>query len=234
VPGLTVAMPVHNEAGRYLREVLESAARYADRIVVVDDCSTDESAEVALAFGAEVHRTREPLFGNEVRLRETLWEAATATRPEWILALDADELFEAGFEAVVPGLLRQAAYGWFAFRLYDLWDDRRHYRDDALWTAHTRWWPMLVRYREGFPYRFRQQAHHCGRLPENALQGQGAACTAKLLHLGWLRPDDRRRKYERYMRLDPGGRWGSLAQYESILDPQPRLSALEVSPCPAS
>ena len=225
--GLTVAMPVRNEASRYLREVLTSVAAYADRIVVLDDQSTDDSPAVARSLGAEVYHTPESLFHDEWRLRTQLWELAGAGQPEWILSLDADEIFEPQVVRVMPFLLGHPELNWFGFPLYDLWNDRQHYRDDPLWTAHHLIWPLLVRYRPGFPYHFRRRAHHCGRLPENALVDPGAASPLKLLHLGWLDPADRQAKYDRYRRLDPEGKWGSLAQYESILDSAPQLSSLE-------
>lgn len=45
----------------------------------------------------------------------------------------------------------------------------------------------------------------------------------RLKHYGWSNPHDRLVKYDRYMRLDPDGRYGWKEQYESILDVQPRL-----------
>lgn len=221
---LTVAMPVHNEARRYLAEVLATAKAYATEIVVLDDCSTDDSAAVCRRFGARVHRSREPLFANEVRLRTMLWDLAVATRPDWVVMLDADEILGADFAAQAPALMAQEGVDWLAVRLYDLWNDRHHYRDDALWNAHKRWWPIAVRYRPGRWYRFPDRAHHCSRLPVGVMDGPGANCDARLLHLGWVTEADRRRKYERYMRLDPEGRWGGgLAQYESILDAHPHV-----------
>jgi hypothetical protein len=42
--------------------------------------------------------------------------------------------------------------------------------------------------------------------------------------LGWAGSEaDRRAKYERYKQIDPIGKWGNLAHYESILDPKPHL-----------
>jgi hypothetical protein len=46
-------------------------------------------------------------------------------------------------------------------------------------------------------------------------------------HWGWSRPEDRKAKYERYMKADPEGKNGSLAQYRSILDPKPALRRFE-------
>jgi len=42
-------------------------------------------------------------------------------------------------------------------------------------------------------------------------------------HLGWASPADRLKKYQRYMELDPEGKFGIIEQYKSILDPHPNL-----------
>jgi hypothetical protein len=230
---VTVAMPVHNEAGRYLTEALLGCLCYADQVVLLDDHSTDGGADEAarLSPRVSVHRAPEGVsFDNEVRLRRHLWALAAGTRPDWIVALDADEVMEPGGAEHFRGLLEQmhaAGYGSVAFRLFDLWDDRRHYRDDALWNAHKRAWTLAVRYLPDFPYQWREQAHHCGRLPRNAAQGPAAFCSIRIQHLGWLHPADRARKAERYRKLDPLGAWGSAAQYASILDPAPNLAEWE-------
>ncbi|MBN9179680.1 MAG: glycosyltransferase family 2 protein [Microbacterium sp.] len=67
-PRVTVVIPCRNDA-EFLRPCLQALAaqiRPADRIVVVDNGSTDESASVARAFGAEV--VREEVVG--------IWPAA--------------------------------------------------------------------------------------------------------------------------------------------------------------
>lgn len=45
-PKVTVSMCLRNEADRYLRQVLEHAARWADAFVIIDDASDDGTAEL--------------------------------------------------------------------------------------------------------------------------------------------------------------------------------------------
>ena len=49
----------------------------------------------------------------------------------------------------------------------------------------------------------------------------------RLKHYGWSRLEDRIEKYNRYMTLDPNGRYGILNQYNSILDHNPNLKKWE-------
>ena len=51
----------------------------------------------------------------------------------------------------------------------------------------------------------------------------GTCLHFRLKHFGWANPYLRSSKYLRYKTLDPLGKWGSMPQYESILDPNPIL-----------
>lgn len=223
---ITLAMLVRNEAGRYLERVLRHAARYIDRAVILDDASEDSTPEVCRRVLEGIPLTlvsnREPSFHNEVTLRRQLWELAVSTRPDWILILDADEIFE---ERAVGELRRLAAdpeVEVYYFRLFDMWDEE-HYREDAWWRAHHFYRPFMVRYVPGFPYRWLETPQHCGRFPCNITELKGATSSLRIKHLGWMKPEDRLAKYYRYKKLDPQARYGVREQYLSILDPKPRL-----------
>jgi glycosyltransferase involved in cell wall biosynthesis len=223
------AMLVRNEAGRYLERVLEQMRLICDKLIVLDDCSTDDTPEICRAYGAEVFYSDRSYWGtNELRQRKFLWELATheAKDGDWILCLDADEIIPS-INLLLEKIKQAEQLGCdgLGFNLYDMWDEN-HYRDDALWNAHTRDWVMCVRYDPKKDYRWRQTKLHCGRFPVNACNKVGSTGLA-IQHWGWSRPEDRKAKYLRYMRADPEGKNGSLLQYASILDKEPHLVRFE-------
>lgn len=223
---ITLAMLVRNEADRYLPAVLRHAAQYVDQAVILDDASTDNTVEVCRqalqGIPAFIHVGDTPGFANEVNLRRRLWELAIAHEAEWILCLDADEMFEDRAVTMIKELVQRADVDVWGFRLFDFWD-KEHYRADRLWNAHQRYIPFLVRYQPHFPYQWRESPLHCGRFPENITLLPALACDLRLKHFGWATEADRRQKYERYMEADPDGKYGVLDQYRSILDPAPNL-----------
>lgn len=223
---LTLAMLVKNEADRYLREVLEHASKYIDRAVILDDGSTDNTVEVCKEVLKGIPLTivsnEVSQFSNEIILRKQLWDMTVATNPNWILCLDADEIFENRAEFEMKNLINQPYYDFYAFRLYDFWS-KDYYREDEYWCAHKYYRSFLVRYQHNFKYVWNETPIHCGRLPINIYNLPGAISNLRLKHYGWSNEEERIGKYDRYMRHDPEGKFGISEQYESILDETPNL-----------
>jgi glycosyltransferase involved in cell wall biosynthesis len=227
-PKISLVMLTHNEAGRYLRPMLSACLPHIDSAVVLDDASTDDTVPVLKEMlGGIPHHisvNKANMFGQEGLLRAKLWLLAIACDADWMLLLDADEVLEDG--AQLRALVQNPDVDLYSFRLYDMWS-ATHYRSDALWSAHTRYFPRLLRYQPLFPYRLSMRPQHCGTIPYNAFELPNAIAPPRIRHMGWSNPDDRRRKYERYMQLDPQGQFGSMAQYQSILDEAPNLLPFE-------
>lgn len=226
--GITLGMLVRNEADRYLREVLNQAASYISHAVILDDASEDDSVGICKSILRDkgipltIVSNTEAGFHNEILLRKQLWEMLVSTHPTWILCLDADEIFEESAPSVLKTLTARTDVNYFAFRLYDMWSST-HYREDSNWMAHHHYRPFLHRYNPNFNYLWKETPQHCGRFPANILDLQGELSSLRIKHLGWMNPKERLFKYFRYQRLDPNADYGSASQYESILDPNPKL-----------
>ncbi|WML35489.1 glycosyltransferase [Clostridium sp. OS1-26] len=223
---LTLCMLVKNEADRYLENVLKYAAQYIDRAVILDDGSTDNTVEVCKRILKDIPLTivsnKVSGFNNEVNLRKQLWDMAVKTNPDWILCLDADEIFEDKVKYEITNLINQPYYDYYDFRLYDFWD-KEHYREDKYWCAHKYYRSFLVRYQPNFIYVWNETPVHCGRLPLNIYNLPGAISNLRIKHYGWCNEKERIEKYDRYMSHDPEGRYGVVEQYDSILDEIPNL-----------
>jgi len=86
-PKVVVAIPAYNEE-RAIGGVVILAQRYADRVIVVDDGSTDLTAEIADRLGARVVRHPQNLgYGAAIR---TCLEAGYKEGAEVVVTLDAD------------------------------------------------------------------------------------------------------------------------------------------------
>ncbi len=88
---LAVIILTHNEE-RHIEACIRSAS-FADEILVIDDDSTDRTAELARSAGARV--ISHPLAGDFAGQRNF---ALTQTAADWVLYVDADERVNAGAE----------------------------------------------------------------------------------------------------------------------------------------
>jgi len=222
---ITLSMIIKNEADRYLKQVLSHHRTYIDAAVIIDDGSEDHSVEICkeLLQGIPtiIIRNESSKFSNEIDLRRQQWDETVATDPDWIINLDADEVFEIKFSSEIHYLINQQQSDVIGFRLYDFWD-LQNYREDQYWRAHQTFRPFLLKYKSTYDYKWNEFAQHCGRFPMNIVEGMQLS-PLRLKHLGWANPEDRMTKYQRYQQLDPDARYGWKEQYESILDPSPHL-----------
>ena len=84
---IIAAMPAHNEEGTIAKVVL-GAKKHVDKVVVVDDGSTDSTAELADALGAMVVRHKENRgYGAALR---TCFETAKELNADIMVTLDSD------------------------------------------------------------------------------------------------------------------------------------------------
>ena len=221
MPPLVTGLLVKNEADRYLRRVLERCAQFSDRILVLDDRSTDGTGALAKGLGCEV-RTRsvleDPAWGKEAPARKELWDwgAEVCGADGWLLICDADMLLE--------GDPRPYTETWdlntWSFILYDLWDSESTYRQDGYWQAHRVPRPWLFRpglvplgWRPEWPAR----GIHCGHCPQNWTALTGYAESLRYLHLAYVKPEDRVRKSRAYMERSAQLTPFERAHAESIL-----------------
>ena len=86
-PKIIVAIPAYNEE-QFIGDIVTRAKKYADKLIVVDDGSTDATSEVAKAAGAEVirHKTKQGAGA----ATKTAFEAAKRSHADILVTLDGD------------------------------------------------------------------------------------------------------------------------------------------------
>lgn len=222
---ITLSIVIRNEADRYLRRVLTQAKKYVSNVLIIDDASTDSSValceEILVGIPYKIIRNQVSSFSNEVELRSQQWEETIRMQPDWIMILDADELFEEKAIEELPKLAKDPSKDSYFFRLYDMWSET-HYRSDDHWCAHFTYRPFMIRYDSTAQIRWNQKPQHCGRFPLLQLKHPGYS-PLRIQHLGWSSLHDRKEKAKRYKQMDPEGKYGSISQYVSILDSNPSL-----------
>lgn len=109
---VSAVIPCYN-AGRFLAQTIESVlaqTRPVNEVVLVDDCSTDDSAAVAQRYPIRYVRT--PVNSGNAVARNTCLREAQSDLVAW---LDADDYWEPDHVATVAGLLERFPEAGAAF-----------------------------------------------------------------------------------------------------------------------
>ncbi len=226
---LTASVIVRNELGRYLAPCVAHLLEFCDEVRILDNCSDDgwrdvihDPRVVSLRFPEESMQDRS-LFVEHAVARQRLLDFALEGSPDWLLAIDADELITEG------SVLRAACERNDADALHvcmqEVWnahDDRLDIRQDGGWVEHDiamLWRPDRVR----GPLKIVDRGPATGRTPDAVGYGRvGHSCSA-VLHMGWSNKAERQARYDRYVTAD-GGRFHSGRHLESIMWPDERVT----------
>lgn len=210
-------MIARNEAERHIEIACNSivsvcqafeAAGHKATFRFVDDASTDATlAMVQKAYGKitlEYWSYNEPKFwlheGN-ARQEAYNWVTQDSTEDDWILSLDADETINK--PELLPGIVEAAIAndaGWVGLPLYEFWTPTQ-YRTDGFWFGTItsrlyRWQPNGT---------FRPVHMACGSEPNYVMATRGLRQDdVHLLHWGYVRKEDRARKYKAYTEREGG------------------------------
>jgi glycosyltransferase involved in cell wall biosynthesis len=130
-PELSAIVITRNEEAN-IADCLASLA-FAGEVIVVDNASTDRTADIARAAGAQVHHAPDwPGFGAQKNRA-----LALATRP-WVLSIDADERVPPQLRDEILAVVQAARAG------ADAWDMPRKSSYCGRYMAHSGWYPDRV------------------------------------------------------------------------------------------
>ncbi|ACX52248.1 glycosyl transferase family 2 [Ammonifex degensii KC4] len=203
---------VKNEA-TWLKAVLDAAGRVCDALVVLDDGSTDATPEICRRHPkvAEYLYQEESVL-DEARDKNRLLKMALQLEPDWILALDGDEVLEDAAPEIIRREIAlidpvEPQFVAFALQILYFWDDPLTFRCEPslygdFWQVRlfTTWGQDVTR------LTFLPTSHggnlHCGSVPAN-LTGRARFIDVKVKHYGYLSAETRQRKKEWYATRDP-------------------------------
>jgi glycosyltransferase involved in cell wall biosynthesis len=221
---LIAQMIGRNESKRFLVDVLERLSSQVDKIIFTDDCSDDETPEIASKY-AEVFQTPERLFNvHEGKLRAFAWGNLEkyARVGDWIIAIDCDEKLFHVNEQPIGDVLSQSPNDVVNVRFYHMWN-KHQYRVDKLWAPNNS--SRIFRFIPNGGFANRELA--CGSEPTYVVdwirkKNWWLNSGLMMQHLGYINDQDKLDKHSRYSEID-GGKFHNINHINSIIDQDPVL-----------
>lgn len=193
---------VRNEA-RWIEKCVSSILPLCDLVIVMDDHSDDDTLYRCQSM-SKVNAFESQFYGlNEARDKNHLLSIAEAQKPDWIIAIDGDEMLDPRcLETLNNEIQFTSTSPCLSLRIRYLWDRDDQVRTDGVYGDFHResvFRPNASRfYGDGSGANF-----HCGNVPAAIRQKRTVMSNVSLLHLGYLHREDRIRKYHFYNQNDP-------------------------------
>jgi glycosyltransferase involved in cell wall biosynthesis len=197
-------LPARDEAAN-IAGYLESAGRFADAVVALDDGSWDDTRELLEAsplVRVLIANPRRPTYAgwDDSANRNRLLAAAADLGPDWIVSLDADERLDADDARALRGFLRAealpgCAYGFQHFRTWG-----------SSCESDFSWIYRAFAFEPG--QRFTSRRLHFEPVPVEIAPDAWMHTTIRVRHLAASTPELVRERLGKYREADPAGEYG--------------------------
>jgi hypothetical protein len=203
---------------KYLEKMLGEFQRLCDDAIIATNNADNETIELIETYGFSHYEDNREWGKTQPLIKTDLLKKAGELNPDWIIALDADEVFAPEFtreEAERLANLNEIAY---YFMIVNLYNDEEHFAHS---TGIQRFWNVrFYKYMPEFGLQFQKKALHCGLGPPITYM-YGWHAPYYVAHYGLMLKEDRIRKYNRYMQYDPNRKYKSNNYYDELIKDLP-------------
>ena len=208
-PKIVGVYKVKNES-RFIEQSLKSVIDICSDIVVLDNNSSDDTVEICSGFDkVDIIEEKRDLPYDEVREKNIILEKARKLDPDFILAVDGDEIFMPHASEILFEELStiHPDSDVLEFQFLTLWDDVNTIRTDGIFGYY--WQKRLLRMKnQPYSLLFVENDNpgniHCGSIPPSSVGFDNQAkSSVKIFHLASLDDEVRQRKYGFYTKTDP-------------------------------
>lgn len=192
-------------------ECMTKLSTLADEIIVLDNGSTDGTLDAYKKY-QKITRVLHAEGFDEGRDKILLLEEAKKTKADWILWIDADEIFEKHFTREVVEGYMHSNYNRINFRMCNFWLSKTRCIYDgeyylyALHPQRSMWKNMPSAY-------FKNQKIHNGNIM--GVSGSEFLSPYRLKHLGYADKAKIEEKIQTYLSVDPN----STRDYKNGINP---------------
>lgn len=203
------------EAERYLENSLKEFKRLCDDAIIATNNADEKTIKLIKKYKYLHYEDNREWGKFQYDIKTKLLVRAETLKPDWILALDSDEVFAPEFNRAKAEQLanggNEIAYHFLVVNLYN---DEKHFAHSS---GIQRFWNIrYYRYLPEYGLQFQKKSLHCGLGPPITYKF-GWHAPFYLLHFGLMKKEDRMRKVERYQKYDPNKKFKQGPYYDELL-----------------
>lgn len=201
------------EADRYMRATLDEFKRLCDDVLIATCNATQKEKDLIEEYGFRHYEDNREWGKEQPNIKTDLLTKAGELQPDWIIALDMDEVFAPEFTRGEAERLGSGdEIGWY-FLVVNLYNDRDHFAHDA---GIQRFWNIrFYKFAPEYGLQFQRKNLHCGLAPPIAYK-YGWHAPYYLEHYGLMKKEDRDRRVQRYAQYDPKAVFKSRVYYDDL------------------
>lgn len=198
---------------KYLERTLNEFKRLCDDAMIATNNADAETISLIEKFGFKHYEDNREWGKFQPDIKTNLLEKIGTLNPDWIIALDADEVFAPEFtREEAEKLANTKEIAWY-FMIVNLYNDEQHFAHSA---GIQRFWNIrFYKYAPEYGLQFQRKALHCGLGPPITYK-YGWHAPFYVKHFGLMLPEDRQRKKDRYAVYDPNRIHKSGAYYDEL------------------
>lgn len=201
------------EADRYMEKTLKEFKRLCDDVLIVTNNATQKEIDLLDSYGFKHYEDNREWGIDQPNIKTDLLTRVGELSPNWIVALDMDEVFAPEFTRAEAERLMEMSEIAYYFMIVNLYNDEDHFAHDV---GIQRFWNIrFYKFAPEFGLQFQRKSLHCGLGPP-IMYRYGWHAPYYVLHYGLMKPEDRYKKAERYAKYDPNGRWKAGEYYNDL------------------
>ena len=201
-----------SEADRYLEATLKEFKRLCDDTIIALNNADQKTKDLIKKYDFWVYEDNREWGLYQPDIKTDLLRRAGKLKPDWIIALDADEKFAPEFTREEAEKLARQKEIAFYFMVVNLYNDPEHFAHGA---GIQRFWNVRYFKFIGGDTQYQKKALHCGLAPPSFYH-RGWHAPFYLEHYGLMTAEDRAKKAQRYAKYDPKARYKSEEYYKDL------------------
>ena len=204
-----------SEADRYLEASLKEFQRLCDGAIIATNNADKKTKKLINKYGFEQYEDNREWGIHQPDIKTDLLKKIGEQNPDWIIAIDSDEVFAPEFTREEAERLTQTdEIGWY-FLVVNLYNDEHHFAHS---TGIQRFWNIrFFKYLPEFGLQYQRKRLHCGLAPPIAYQ-YGWHAPYYLKHYGLMKEEDRFKKAARYRKYDPHKQFKGGNYYDELTE----------------